>query len=168
MATDVPARPRTTRQSLRISVLLLLVTVGVPGFLTGTAARSSSTAPRPSTAEAERLACPPPATHDGAGDGPAQPAGRAGQAGTEPARIPEFVAQTGPDAYPGRPGAAGGPGATAGPGTPSAGSREQAAPPRTADELPPGYRRSLAYSGLFGLVISVVGLAMIGRRRRLW
>jgi hypothetical protein len=52
--------------------------------------------------------------------------------------------------------------------TPSAGSREQAAPPRTADELPPGYRRSLAYSGLFGLVISVVGLAMIGRRRRLW
>ena len=168
MATDVPARPRTTRQSLRIK------RAAAPGHRRRARMPHRHRGPvlvhraRPSTAEAERLACPPPRPTTAQATGRQQPAGRAGQAGTEPARIPEFVAQTGPDAYPGRPGAAGGPGATAGPGTPSAGSREQAAPPRTADELPPGYRRSLAYSGLFGLVISVVGLAMIGRRRRLW
>ncbi|WP_422772435.1 hypothetical protein ACN28C_05205 [Plantactinospora sp. WMMC1484] len=49
------------------------------------------------------------------------------------------------------------------------GSEEQRAGPAPApDGPPPGYQRSLAYSGLAGLVISVVGLVMVGSRRRYW
>ncbi|WP_121157698.1 hypothetical protein [Micromonospora pisi] len=39
---------------------------------------------------------------------------------------------------------------------------------RAENQLPAGYQRSLVYSGLFGLVIAMVGITMIGRRRRLW
>ncbi|MFI6758262.1 hypothetical protein ACIBF5_03835 [Micromonospora sp. NPDC050417] len=39
---------------------------------------------------------------------------------------------------------------------------------RASDRLPAGYQRSLVYSGLFGLVIAMVGITMIGRRRQLW
>ena len=36
------------------------------------------------------------------------------------------------------------------------------------DRRPDGYQRSLVYSGLLGLAIAVIGLTMVGRRRRLW
>jgi hypothetical protein len=40
--------------------------------------------------------------------------------------------------------------------------------PSSAGVTPDGYHRSLVYSGLIGLAIATTGLAMVGRRRRLW
>ncbi|ROT33573.1 hypothetical protein EF879_01035 [Micromonospora sp. HM5-17] len=164
-------------------MLLILITVGVPGCLTGAAARSSSTAPRSSAAETERPTAPPPSPGARWNPGSAEPAG---QAAVAPSRTPGFAEQAaepapypepgsyaepepdaGPESPATRPRAAKLPDTAADPAEPT-GHTRAAPPPAAPDELPPGYRRSLAYSGLLGLVISVIGLAMVGSRRRLW
>ncbi|MFY1597377.1 hypothetical protein [Micromonospora sp. WMMD737] len=62
-------------------------------------------------------------------------------------------------------GAAGDSGPTAGAGVPT-GSPDGAA--HAARPAPDDVRRSLFWSGIFGLAISLAGLGMVGTRRRMW
>ncbi|GAA3752362.1 hypothetical protein GCM10022225_41010 [Plantactinospora mayteni] len=179
---------------MRVSVLLILITVGLPGCASGTGISRPASVRHPA-------ASPTPPAEAGRPEpdrGPAVPADPSGHGGAAtsaaPAdtergwlgrrtgpwhRLPAQSARetpdavgtadqatdpaTGPDdnqdAYP----------APAGRDREPDGAEEQrAGPPLSTDGPPPGYQRSLAYSGLLGLVISAVGLVMVGTRRRYW
>ena len=125
MAIEPSDRHRTTHR-MPISLLLILITVGLPGCVSGPGTARPTSVRHPA-------ANPTP---------PADPAGTGSDLeGSEP----------GPITSPG----------------PARPHRQQAEPP-PADGSPPGYQRSLACSGLLGLAISAVGLAVVGTRRRLW
>ncbi|MEO3926345.1 hypothetical protein ABGB07_21125 [Micromonosporaceae bacterium B7E4] len=172
---------------MRVSVLLILITVGLPGCASGTGTSRPPSVRHPaanptSPAESGRTE-PDPGLVDPSGHGGA--ATSAPPTGTEPGwpgrrigpwhRLP---AQRSPET-PGPDGTADpaiasddGPGAyralTAPEQQPDDAEEQRAGPPPSTDGPPPGYQRSLAYSGLFGLVISAVGLVMVGPRRRYW
>ncbi|WP_159104870.1 hypothetical protein [Plantactinospora sp. BB1] len=191
MAVETSDRHRTTCRSMRVSVLLILITVGLPGCASATGSGRPPSVRHPvanPTSPAESGGGEPdpglvdPSGHGGAAV-PASPTdadrgwpGRRFQPwhrlpaqgdreepdgvdipdpATDPAGAPEhdregYPTPTGPDRSP-------------------AGTGEQrAGPAPRTDGPPPGYQRSLAYSGLFGLVISAVGLVMVGTRRRYW
>jgi hypothetical protein len=185
---------------MRVSVLLILITVGVPGCVSGAGAsrpaadRYPTTGPTASAepARAEPGARPHPATsmdaeadpHSGEPTGGGAAAPPADPSAAEPARrkhhwppwrrVPAQGSPqaTGPAAPPG---AGEVPRDRAVPQEPRAGAAGRVVPldqrsgsPPAADGLSAGYRRSLAWSGLLGLVISAVGLAMVGYRRRCW
>ncbi|MFK3982639.1 hypothetical protein ACI2K4_19960 [Micromonospora sp. NPDC050397] len=63
-------------------------------------------------------------------------------------------------------GGSGGSGGAGGAVTDSGGKRAVA--DREGAQRPEGYQLSLIYSGLLGMTISAIGIAMIGRRRQLW
>ncbi|MEQ4300476.1 hypothetical protein ABNF97_03615 [Plantactinospora sp. B6F1] len=189
MAVETSDRHRTTCRSMPVSLLLILITVGLPGCTSGTGTGRPPavrpTAANPTPVESGRTR-PAPELTDPSGRGGAAasafptrtdrgwPGRRVGpwhrmptgnDDGTpddavstvEPATDPATAfdnnahrAPTGPDRQPG-----------------DDAETRAGAPPSTGGP-PPGYQRSLAYSGLFGLVISAVGLVMVGTRRRYW
>ncbi|GIG89166.1 hypothetical protein [Plantactinospora endophytica] len=192
MPMEYTDRPRTTHRNMRVSVLLILITVGLPGCA-GAAGTSRPAAvrhpatnpssPSPPTGPDERTEPDPgladPSGHGGAAN-PALPTDtdRTGWPGRRLGPWHRLPAQNTPetpepgttpapatrpderDSYPAPAGPARPPGDDVG--------EQHAAPPPPTGGPPPGYQRSLAYSGLFGLVISAVGLAMVGSRRRYW
>ncbi|MGX7669072.1 hypothetical protein [Plantactinospora sp. DSM 117369] len=172
---------------MRVSVLLILITVGLPGCASGTGTSRPPSVRHPA-------ANPTPPAESGRTDtdpGPVDPSGHGGAATTAPPtdtergwpgrrigpwqRLPAQGGRETPDAV-----------GTADPATasdddqpayraptdpdpqPDRAEEQRAGPPPSTDGPPPGYQRSLAYSGLFGLVISAVGLVMVGARRRYW
>jgi hypothetical protein len=204
MAVEPFAPPRTTYRTMRVSVLLILITVGVPGCVSGAGAsrppsdRYPTTGP---TASAEPVRAEPgprphPSTSADAGSGPysGEPAGGGAAATSDPPatarmrrehhwppwqRLPAEgspgTSEPGTSEPTARPDAAEVPRGEAVPPRQQAGAlgrvvpvdQRSGSPPATAG-LPDGYQRSLACSGLLGLVISAVGLAMVGYRRRCW
>lgn len=190
MAMEPVDPHRMTYRSMRVSMLLILITVGVPGCLSGAGAFRPPSAPQPSTspttyADPARVE-PPPVVPDPESTDPrsADPV-RSGAATSEPEADRRWRERHRPSL--GHP-------AQHLPATPDpsawpdlvvpedravaqdghAGSSDQVSPEhqvaarQPVDGPPPGYRRSLVYSGLSGLAISVIGLAMVGRRRRFW
>ncbi|GAB3966642.1 hypothetical protein V1634_30345 [Plantactinospora veratri] len=182
---------------MRASVLLILITVGLPGCASGTGSGRPPSVRHPvanptSPAESGRgepdpgRTEPEPGLTDPSGHGgaavPASPTDT--ERGWPGARVrpwhrlpaqgdreePDGVTIPDPAGDP-----AGGPDhdheghpAPTGPDRAAGTEEHRAGPaPRTGGP-PPGYQRSLAYSGLFGLVISAVGLVMVGTRRRYW
>ncbi|MFY1688987.1 hypothetical protein [Plantactinospora sp. WMMB782] len=227
MAVETSDRHRTTCRNMRVSVLLILITVGLPGCATGTgtgrppSVRHPAANPAPPAEPAPADPDPEPAHSAGHRDpansaGHGDPANSAGH-GAAALSTPDATASSTPGpAMPAAPGAAaaapdtdaergwpewrgrswhrlpargsragtagtsgpasrpgddsrGGYPTPAGPAPEPAGTGERRAGPAPhTDGPPPGYRRSLAYSGLLGLVISAVGLVMVGTRRRYW
>ncbi|MFC6019204.1 hypothetical protein ACFP2T_23715 [Plantactinospora solaniradicis] len=204
MAVEPFAPPRTTYRSMRVSVLLILITVGVPGCVSGAGASRPPSGRYPTTGptasadptHAEPGPRPQPTTSADAESDPhsGEPAGGGAAAATSgpPAvqrvrrehhwppwrRLPAEASPETSDpetSDPGaRPDAAGVPGDGAVPPQHQAGAGrvvpvdQRSGSPPAADGLSDGYRRSLVCSGLLGLVISAVGLAMVGYRRRAW
>ncbi|MBF9132147.1 hypothetical protein I0C86_24825 [Plantactinospora sp. S1510] len=223
MAVEPFAPPRTTYRSMRVSVLLILITVGVPGCVSGAGATRAPSDRYPTTGPtasadpvpAESGPRPHPDTSDAGSDPHSKPAGgsAAGHrgpdraAGQRPtggtwASLPKVRTSDPPAAVqpmrrehrrapwrrlstegsPGTSDPAARPDAAkvprdddAVPARNQAGAAGRVVPvdqrsgsPPAAERLPEGYRRSLACSGLLGLVISAVGLAMVGYRRRCW
>ncbi|WP_318398490.1 hypothetical protein [Plantactinospora sp. KLBMP9567] len=172
---------------MRVSVLLILITAGLPGCASGTGtsrppsvrhpaanptspAESGRTEPGPGLADPSghggaATSAPPTATDRGWPGRriwpwhrpPAQ--GNPETPGPDGTADPAIASDDGPGAY--RP-------LTAPEHQPDDAGEQRAGPPPSTDGPPPGYQRSLAYSGLFGLVISAVGLVMVGTRRRYW
>lgn len=186
-----PNTHRSTRyRAVPFSLLLILVTAGTSGCTPGAAAVRAPWHRQPA------VSAPPPV--DPAGEDPADPAAtRTDPRSCAPAdsfsafREPPGAGAVSTDPPPAGPmdtfghgagtidtGAAGPPpdpdgASSAAPGaepvrrapdtrTPHAESR----PPDAG--LPAGYRRSLFWSGVLGLLISTTGLALVGSRRRMW
>lgn len=199
MAVECFAPPRTTYRSMRVSVLLILITVGVPGCVSGAGASGAPSMRHlttGATASADPVRAKPgsrphPATSDSGSDPLSEPAGGSAAAATSgpPAAVQrvrrnhyrppwrQLPTEGGPATSDptARPEAAEVPGDEAVPAGHDAAAAGRVVPvdqrsgsPPAAGRLSEGYRRSLACSGLLALVISAVGLAMVGYRRRCW